>query len=161
MKWQSEEHVGLHEAAEWARHFEQLETDMDRFLGELFSGQAKNNIHQWIMSCRYVTGPELVKAGLAELIDFKMLDMLPPHRHPATPVHRAGPQTELIASQREAQPARGPAQITTSQSRNAAWQLAHAFVSVPGRRDSPPRNRLSSPRRAIQRPIAASDFVSW
>lgn len=75
MKWQSEEHVGLHEAAEWARHFEQLETDMDRFLGELFSGQAKNNIHQWIMSCRYVTGPELVTAGLAELIDFKMLDI--------------------------------------------------------------------------------------
>ncbi len=74
MKWQSEEHVGLHEAAEWARHFEQLETDMDRFLGELFSGQAKNNIHAWIMSCRYVTGPELAKAGLAELIDFKMLD---------------------------------------------------------------------------------------
>ena len=30
MKWQSEENVGLGEAAEWARHFAQLETDMDR-----------------------------------------------------------------------------------------------------------------------------------
>ena len=29
MKWQSEENVGLGEAAEWARHFAQLETDMD------------------------------------------------------------------------------------------------------------------------------------
>ena len=36
MKWQSEENVGLGEAAEWARHFAQLETDMDRLLAELF-----------------------------------------------------------------------------------------------------------------------------
>lgn len=74
MKWQSEEHVGLHEAAEWARHFEQLETDMDRFLAELF-GQSKAEIEKWITSHRYVSGPELAAAGLAELIDFKMLDM--------------------------------------------------------------------------------------
>ena len=74
MKWQSEEHVGLHEAAEWARHFAQLETDMDRFLGELF-GQAKDDIQQWITSHRYVSGPEMAAAGLAEMIDFKMLEM--------------------------------------------------------------------------------------
>ena len=74
MKWQSEEHVGLHEAAEWARHFEQLETDMDRFLAELF-GKAKDEIQQWISSHRYVSGPELAAAGLAEMIDFKMLDI--------------------------------------------------------------------------------------
>jgi ATP-dependent Clp protease, protease subunit len=74
MKWQSEEHVGLHEAAEWARHFAQLETDMDRFLGELF-GAAKDEIQQWIESHRYVSGPELARAGLAEMLDFKMLDM--------------------------------------------------------------------------------------
>ena len=70
MKWQSEEHVGLHEAAEWARHFKQLETDMDRFLGELF-GHAKSDIQQWITSHRYVSGPELAARGLAEMIDFK------------------------------------------------------------------------------------------
>src|SRR5262245_6445918 len=34
MKWQSEEHVGLSEAAEWARHFGQLENEMDRLLAE-------------------------------------------------------------------------------------------------------------------------------
>ncbi len=33
MKWQSEEHVRLAEAAEWARHFGRLETDMDQLLG--------------------------------------------------------------------------------------------------------------------------------
>ena len=38
MKWQSEEHVGLSEAAEWARHFGTLEGEMDQLLGELFSG---------------------------------------------------------------------------------------------------------------------------
>ena len=75
MKWQSEEHVALREAAEWARHFEQLETDMDRFLADLF-GQSKTEIQRWINSHRYVSGPELAAAGLAELIDFKMLDML-------------------------------------------------------------------------------------
>ncbi|HTQ40864.1 MAG TPA: ATP-dependent Clp protease proteolytic subunit [Pirellulales bacterium] len=74
MKWQSEEHVGLHEASEWARHFAQLETDMDRFLATLF-GPTKGDIQQWIMSHRYVSGSELAAAGLAELIDFKMLEL--------------------------------------------------------------------------------------
>src|SRR5215470_11731094 len=37
MKWQSEEHVGLSEAAEWARHFAQLETEMDQVLASLFN----------------------------------------------------------------------------------------------------------------------------
>ena len=35
MKWQSEEHVGLQEAAEWARHFGTLEREMDRLLASL------------------------------------------------------------------------------------------------------------------------------
>ena len=37
MKWQSEENVALTEAAEWARHFGQLETDMDQLLVDLFT----------------------------------------------------------------------------------------------------------------------------
>src|SRR5712672_361956 len=36
MRWQSEENVGLAEASEWARHFAQLEQDMDTLLAELF-----------------------------------------------------------------------------------------------------------------------------
>ena len=35
MKWQSEENVGLAEAAEWARHFHQLESEMDRLLAAI------------------------------------------------------------------------------------------------------------------------------
>ena len=33
MRWQSEENVGLAEAAEWARHFGHLEQEMDELLG--------------------------------------------------------------------------------------------------------------------------------
>jgi ATP-dependent Clp protease protease subunit len=70
MKWQSEEHVGLSEAAEWARHFGSLEREMDDLLGELF-GVADAEVAAWIAAGRYVSGRELAGAGLAELIDVK------------------------------------------------------------------------------------------
>jgi ATP-dependent Clp protease protease subunit len=75
MKWQSEENVGLGEAAEWARHFGQLEAEMDRLLAELF-GVPHEIIQKWIQPGRHVSGPELAEAGLAELIELKRLDIL-------------------------------------------------------------------------------------
>src|SRR5688572_8049244 len=36
LKWQSEEHVALSEAAEWARHFAELEVEMDKLLATFF-----------------------------------------------------------------------------------------------------------------------------
>jgi len=75
MKWQSEEHVGLSEASEWARHFGRLETDMDRLLAELF-GAAAQKVREWLRTGRYVSGPELAEAGLAELVELKPLDFL-------------------------------------------------------------------------------------
>jgi ATP-dependent protease ClpP protease subunit len=74
MKWQSEENVGLMEAAEWARHFAQLETDMDDLLARHFNAPPEK-ITAWTRSGRYVTGPELAEAGLAELIELKPLDI--------------------------------------------------------------------------------------
>jgi ATP-dependent Clp protease, protease subunit len=71
MKWQSEEHVGLSEAAEWARHFGTLEGEMDQLLGELFSGAPEGEVSKWIVAGRYVSGRELADAGLAELIDVR------------------------------------------------------------------------------------------
>jgi len=71
MKWQSEEHVGLSEAAEWARHFGTLESEMDQLLGELFCGAPDGEVNKWIVSGRYVSGRELADAGLAELIDVR------------------------------------------------------------------------------------------
>jgi ATP-dependent protease ClpP protease subunit len=75
MKWQSEENVGLSEAAEWARHFAQLETDMDALLARLFAVPPEK-ISGWVRSGRYVTGPELAQAGLAELIELEPLRAL-------------------------------------------------------------------------------------
>lgn len=72
MKWQSEENVGLIEAAEWARHFGQLETDMDDLLVRLFDVPPEK-IAPWVRSGRYVSGRELAEAGLAELVDLKPL----------------------------------------------------------------------------------------
>src|SRR5262245_41433606 len=74
MKWQSEEHVGLAEAAEWARHFARLENEMDRLLAELF-GLPGEEMEKWISPGRYVSGRELADAGLAELIDLRTLKL--------------------------------------------------------------------------------------
>ncbi len=67
MKWQSEENVGLAEAAEWARHFGHLEKDMDALLADLF-GISREAMDEWINPGRYISGPALAGAGLAELI---------------------------------------------------------------------------------------------
>src|SRR5262245_25313253 len=47
MRWQSEENVGLAEAAEWARHFGHLEQEMDQLLAHLF-GVSPSLMHEWI-----------------------------------------------------------------------------------------------------------------
>lgn len=67
MKWQSEEHVGLSEAAEWARHFGSLEKDMDALLADLLDVD-REMLDAWINPGRYVSGREFAQAGLAEII---------------------------------------------------------------------------------------------
>lgn len=75
MKWQSEESVGLPEAAEWARHFAQLEGAMDRLLADLL-GMPYKRLREWLSPGRYVSGRELAEAGLAELTELKPLELL-------------------------------------------------------------------------------------
>lgn len=72
MKWQSEEHVGLAEAAEWARHFGDLEKTMDQVLAELF-GVSPADMDRWMQPGRYLTGREIVEAGLAEMVALEPL----------------------------------------------------------------------------------------
>ena len=72
MRWQSEENVGLAEAAEWARHFGKLERDMDTLLADLF-GATREMMDAWINPGRYVSGEELADAGLADLIGLGQL----------------------------------------------------------------------------------------
>ena len=68
MRWQSEESVQLPEAREWARHFSQLEQEMDLLLAK-FLGLTPERLAEWMKPGRYVSGREFAEAGLAELID--------------------------------------------------------------------------------------------
>ena len=68
MRWQSEEDVRLEEATEWARHFRQLECDLDELLVKLFPVDAES-LRKWTRPGRFVSGKELADAGLAELFD--------------------------------------------------------------------------------------------
>ncbi len=90
MKWQSEEHVGLAEAAEWARHFGQLESEMDAILAELF-GLSMEQMNRWISPGRYVSGREMAEAGLAELVELHRL-RLEGRNGPARNKKRVGPR---------------------------------------------------------------------
>jgi ATP-dependent protease ClpP protease subunit len=77
MKWQSDEHVHLAEAAEWARHFGHLEQQMDALLARLLA-VSPEVLQKWIAPGRYVSGPEIAEAGLAELVDLLALAPAPP-----------------------------------------------------------------------------------
>jgi len=70
MKWQSEENVQLPEAAEWARHFGRLEDGMNELLAEFLSVQSEA-LQRWMYPGRYVSGRELVDAGVAEMFVLK------------------------------------------------------------------------------------------
>lgn len=72
LKWQSEEHIGLAEAREWARHFGELERDMDRLLAH-FLGIPYEQLMTWMQPGRYVSGAEFASAGLAEIVDLTNL----------------------------------------------------------------------------------------
>lgn len=80
MKWQSEEQVGIAEAAEWSRHFASLEIEMDNLLINLFGAEQDariaNLIREWCRQHRYVTGRQIAEVGLAELIDLQPLAAL-------------------------------------------------------------------------------------
>jgi ATP-dependent Clp protease, protease subunit len=68
MRWQSEKRVDSVEASHWARHFEELERDVDDLQVKLF-GTAEKKVREWTTGGHFVTGPQLVAAGLAELLE--------------------------------------------------------------------------------------------
>lgn len=65
MRWNSGIDIQLEEAAEWTRHFEYLEKDLDRLLVDLFDCD-EDVIRKWTRPGRFVSGPEIVEAGLAQ-----------------------------------------------------------------------------------------------
>ncbi len=68
MRWQSEKRVSSQEAGHWARHFEDMEKEIDDLQVRLF-GAAEKLVREWTAEGRYVTGPEVVAAGLAEMVE--------------------------------------------------------------------------------------------
>jgi ATP-dependent protease ClpP protease subunit len=68
MRWQSEEDVRLEEAAEWARHFKILEDDLDLLLSKML-GVSVERIVEWSRPGRFLTGTEIVEAGVATMLD--------------------------------------------------------------------------------------------
>jgi ATP-dependent Clp protease, protease subunit len=71
MRWQSEENIQVTEASEWVRHYGTLSQDMDLLLARLFKVE-ESRLHDWIHPGRFVSGPEMAEAGLAELIELPM-----------------------------------------------------------------------------------------
>ena len=57
-------------ARHWASHFVKLEEDLNAFQAHLFGGSEKL-VMQWTEEGRFVTGKEVVEAGLAEMIVFE------------------------------------------------------------------------------------------
>lgn len=68
MRWQSEEDVRLEEATEWARHFKQLESQLDSLLAAQLKLPAEI-LQSWTRPGRFVSGPEFAEAGPATLFD--------------------------------------------------------------------------------------------
>ena len=68
MRWQSDKRIDSREAHHWARHFTEMEKDIDDLQVRLF-GAAEEQVRAWTDAGQYVTGPEVVTAGLAELLD--------------------------------------------------------------------------------------------
>ncbi len=68
VRWHSEENVRMEEAAEWARHFQVMEKDLDDLLTKLLPMDA-TALAEWTRPGKFVTGEEIVAAGIAELID--------------------------------------------------------------------------------------------
>jgi ATP-dependent protease ClpP protease subunit len=68
MRWQSDKRVGAEEASLWARHFADMEKDMDTLQVRLF-GKAEELVRAWTAGGQFVTGREIVAAGLAEMLE--------------------------------------------------------------------------------------------
>jgi ATP-dependent protease ClpP protease subunit len=68
LRWHSEEDVRIEEATEWARHFKDLEADIDQLLSALLPLEMPV-LQTWTRPGRFVRGSELIALGLAEPLD--------------------------------------------------------------------------------------------
>ena len=66
IRWTGEEDMRMEDAAEWARHFADLEKNLDAMLARMF-GCDPALLREWTRPGRFVSGEEMVAAGLAEM----------------------------------------------------------------------------------------------
>jgi ATP-dependent protease ClpP protease subunit len=74
VRWSSEEDVNLQEAAEWTRHFQTLEADLDGLLARLFEMPVEK-LSTWTRPGKFLTGLQMAEAGLAKLVDLFVGDL--------------------------------------------------------------------------------------
>ena len=74
IRWQSDEDMQLDQAAEWARHFQQMELSLDQLIADLY-GLSLAQLHEWTRPGRFLTGREFAAAGLAHLLDLTGPDL--------------------------------------------------------------------------------------
>lgn len=67
IRWSSEEDVQLNQAVEWARHFKELEHDVDQLLAEML-GISMEQLNRWSRPGRFLNGNEVVEAGIASRV---------------------------------------------------------------------------------------------
>ncbi|MBI1831758.1 MAG: ATP-dependent Clp protease proteolytic subunit [Planctomycetes bacterium] len=68
MRWQSDKRIGAREAGQWSKHFEGMENEIDE-LQERWFGSASKEVREWTERGEYVSGAQVVQAGLAELFE--------------------------------------------------------------------------------------------
>jgi ATP-dependent protease ClpP protease subunit len=68
MRWQSEKRVGAVEAGLWARHFDDMEKEIDALQFRFF-GAGEDLVREWTARSQYITGVQFAAAGLAELVE--------------------------------------------------------------------------------------------
>ena len=68
MRWQSDKRIPSPEAYLWAKHFAEMEQDIDKLQARLF-GMAEETIRTWTEGGHYVTGQQVVDAGLAQMLE--------------------------------------------------------------------------------------------
>lgn len=68
MRWQSDKRVDAREASLWARHFDEMEKEIDA-LQERLLGTGVEQVREWIRDGHYVSGAQVVAAGLADLLE--------------------------------------------------------------------------------------------
>ncbi len=68
MRWQSDKRVAADEAQRWSRHFEEMEREIDELQARLF-GTSEAVVRDWTIGCHYISGAQLVAAGLAEMME--------------------------------------------------------------------------------------------